>query len=379
MENSEILDRDSLKAKILEPLEGNSPAKTYVQGSLICYEIISEQIYCLGEKEAETREELKQLKTDITQMKLSLNVCATLLLKICDRLQISNDTGTGEHSTTADPAALKIDQQQQTLSNQLKTSKRPSNNTNAMKFGPTKTIDSTNNEMPINWIYSTPSASNQAIQQPAALKEARQQQQTWSNQMNTSERPLNNMNAMNFGPMNKTIDLTNNEMPINWIYSTPNASNQALQQMNVIDSNFSQFNNKRKRTESESITPSTTTYPPDNDELVAIGPNRTTISAALLNNIDWQSHTVATRQLLRHKFSREMLATHTLSGKSWPNYTANKEQLDPYITSDIIDYVSRRCNICPQYVKNAISAKCGEEYRNMRLRMEKENVKKINA
>lgn len=362
MENSEIvqnLDSDSLKIKILKPLEGNEPAKAYVQGSLICYEIISEQIYCLGEKEAETREELKQLKSDVTQMNLSLNLCTKLLLKICDRLQISNDSGTGEHSRIAGPAVLKIDQQQQTLSNQLKTSERPSNNTNAMKFGPVnKTIHSQNNEMPINWINSMPSASNQAIQHPAALKEAEQQQQAWSNQMNTSDRPFNNMNAMRFGPVNETIDLTNNEMPINWINSTPNASNQAIQQNNVIDSNFK---------------PSTTTYP-NNDGLVTIGPNRTTISAALLNNIDWRSHTVATRQLLRHKFSREMLATHTLTGKSWPNYAANKEQLDPHITSDIIDFVSKRCNICPQYVKNAISAKCSEEYRLMRMRMEKENV-----
>lgn len=55
----------------------------------------------------------------------------------------------------------------------------------------------------------------------------------------------------------------------------------------------------------------------DNDEIV-IGTNQTTVPRSLLKEINWKSHTAATRKLLRAKFSRETLATHSLTGKPSP-------------------------------------------------------------
>lgn len=54
-----------------------------------------------------------------------------------------------------------------------------------------------------------------------------------------------------------------------------------------------------------------------NDEVV-IGNNATTIPRHILSNINWNSHTAATRRLLRVKFTREVLATHSLTGKPSP-------------------------------------------------------------
>lgn len=56
----------------------------------------------------------------------------------------------------------------------------------------------------------------------------------------------------------------------------------------------------------------------DPNEEVVIGPNHTTVARNVLTNINWNSHTAATRRLLRAKFSREVLATHSLTGKPSP-------------------------------------------------------------
>lgn len=56
----------------------------------------------------------------------------------------------------------------------------------------------------------------------------------------------------------------------------------------------------------------------DPNEEVILGTNNTTVPRSALANINWNSHTAATRRLLRAKFSREILATHSLTGKPSP-------------------------------------------------------------
>lgn len=56
----------------------------------------------------------------------------------------------------------------------------------------------------------------------------------------------------------------------------------------------------------------------DPNEEVILGTNNTTVARSVLANINWNSHTAATRRLLRAKFSREILATHSLTGKPSP-------------------------------------------------------------
>lgn len=53
------------------------------------------------------------------------------------------------------------------------------------------------------------------------------------------------------------------------------------------------------------------------DEVV-IGNNQTTVKRSVLMNVNWGSHTNATRKLLTAKFSRDVLATHSLTGKPSP-------------------------------------------------------------
>lgn len=63
------------------------------------------------------------------------------------------------------------------------------------------------------------------------------------------------------------------------------------------------------------------------EDEVVIGNNNTTIPRHVLTNINWNSHTNATRRLLKEKFSRETLATHSLTGKPSPG-----KQIFKYVT-----------------------------------------------
>lgn len=56
----------------------------------------------------------------------------------------------------------------------------------------------------------------------------------------------------------------------------------------------------------------------DLQESVPIGNNKTTVPKYILKRINWASHTTATRKLLTSLFTREMLATHSLTGKPSP-------------------------------------------------------------
>lgn len=56
----------------------------------------------------------------------------------------------------------------------------------------------------------------------------------------------------------------------------------------------------------------------DLQEQVPIGNNLTTVPRYILKRINWASHTSATRKLLTSLFSRETLASHSLTGKPSP-------------------------------------------------------------
>lgn len=67
-------------------------------------------------------------------------------------------------------------------------------------------------------------------------------------------------------------------------------------------------------------------------------------------------------------FSHEVLATHSFGKVK----TLGKKVLDPNIISDIINYVSKRCDVPHEPVQYAIRAKCIEESKLMRQRMKNE-------
>ncbi|XP_031764684.2 uncharacterized protein LOC116412900 [Galleria mellonella] len=105
------------------------------------------------------------------------------------------------------------------------------------------------------------------------------------------------------------------------------------------------------------------------DEMVSIGSGYATIPARFLNEIDWNSYTTATRQLLKSVFSRKVLATHSLTGKRSPAFADKpaKKRLDPKLVDDIVKTVSLRCGVPERLVRNSITVKCTDEaklYRN---------------
>lgn len=144
----------------------------------------------------------------------------------------------------------------------------------------------------------------------------------------------------------------------------------------------------------------------DDDEIV-IGNNQTTVPRNVLMDINWKSHTAATRKLLRAKFSRETLATHSLTGKPSPgkhrkyviisfyfnfliwnpsfyghpiafmdSSKPTKNQLDPSIIADIVQYVSKKCNVSDTAVRSSITTKCADENKMLRQRNDKDNKRK---
>ncbi|XP_059052696.1 uncharacterized protein LOC131847220 [Achroia grisella] len=108
------------------------------------------------------------------------------------------------------------------------------------------------------------------------------------------------------------------------------------------------------------------------DEMVPIGNGYAKIPARFLNEIDWNSYTTATRQLLQAVFSRKVLATHSLTGKQSPAFADKpaKKRLDSRLVDDIVKTVSLRCAVPKRLVRNSITVKCTDEsklYRNRQL------------
>ncbi|XP_031631493.1 protein insensitive-like [Contarinia nasturtii] len=119
-------------------------------------------------------------------------------------------------------------------------------------------------------------------------------------------------------------------------------------------------------------------YPEDEgdpNEEVVIGVNGTTITRNILINVNWNSHTAATRRLLRTKFTREVLASHSLTGKPSPAFIESskptKNQLNPKIIADIVHYVAKRCKVTETAVRSSITTKCADENKMMRQRADK--------
>ncbi|GLV35053.1 insensitive [Carabus blaptoides fortunei] len=87
----------------------------------------------------------------------------------------------------------------------------------------------------------------------------------------------------------------------------------------------------------------------------------------------------ATRKLLMTVFSRQILATHSLTGKPSPAFIAcdmpAKMKLDPVKVSDIVEIVSARCGVSESMVRGAITTKCADENKMFKKRLEKSRDK----
>ncbi|XP_050348198.1 uncharacterized protein LOC126772069 [Nymphalis io] len=123
----------------------------------------------------------------------------------------------------------------------------------------------------------------------------------------------------------------------------------------------------------------------NNVDMVSIGNGNVTVPARLMAEIDWTSHTSATRRLLQSVFPRRILATHSLTGKQSPAFANKppKKQLDPKLVDDIVNTVAERCNVPKRIVRSSITTKCSDEaklyrnrqrYRKKREQQNRENV-----
>ncbi|XP_017047712.1 protein insensitive isoform X2 [Drosophila ficusphila] len=105
--------------------------------------------------------------------------------------------------------------------------------------------------------------------------------------------------------------------------------------------------------------------------MVSIGPNGTCVPASVFENINWSVSSLATRKLLVSIFDRETLATHSMTGKPSPAFKDQdkplKRMLDPQKIQDIIFAVTHKCNASEKEVRNAITTKCADENKMMKI------------
>lgn len=117
----------------------------------------------------------------------------------------------------------------------------------------------------------------------------------------------------------------------------------------------------------------------DVDGDVMIGSNKTMVPVHVLRAIDWKNYKQSTRKLLTHCFTRETLASRSLTGRPSPAFHDRnkpvKGKLDQNIINDIIQIVTRKCSVQESQVRTAITTKCADE--NKMLRNRKDNEEKF--
>lgn len=112
----------------------------------------------------------------------------------------------------------------------------------------------------------------------------------------------------------------------------------------------------------------------DDGEMTPIGPNNTMVKKQVLRSINWNNYKAATRKLLMTLFTREKLASHTLTGRPSPAFMGDrakpvKDKLDQTIITDIISIITRSCNVSEPMVRTAITTKCADENKMSRMKV----------
>uniref|UniRef100_A0A182F2G3 BEN domain-containing protein n=1 Tax=Anopheles albimanus TaxID=7167 RepID=A0A182F2G3_ANOAL len=98
------------------------------------------------------------------------------------------------------------------------------------------------------------------------------------------------------------------------------------------------------------------------------------IPESVLNKINWSNYKAATRKLLMNVFTREELATHSLTGRPSPAFRNEhqkpvKHPLDPTVVASVIKLVSTRCKVEESLVRSAITTKLADENKMYRMRV----------
>ncbi|KAG5262274.1 hypothetical protein AALO_G00294150 [Alosa alosa] len=105
------------------------------------------------------------------------------------------------------------------------------------------------------------------------------------------------------------------------------------------------------------------------ERTIHIGPT-VKITATQYAHIKWSDPRKATKDLLMAVFGRQVLATHSYTGKLSNAFLGRqpKPQLNSAKTSDILNYITNKFGVDPALVKQAISQKCADEAKLARRR-----------
>ncbi|XP_049875776.1 protein insensitive-like [Pectinophora gossypiella] len=116
-------------------------------------------------------------------------------------------------------------------------------------------------------------------------------------------------------------------------------------------------------------------------DLVSIGDGNAKVPSRLLDRLNWSSYTNVTRKLLTAVFSRNVLATHSLTGRPSPAFPDKpaKKKLNSAIVNDIVQTVVQRCKVSERLVRVSITTKCADEAKMLRNRnlLNKRRVSKL--
>ncbi|XP_049875896.1 protein insensitive-like [Pectinophora gossypiella] len=116
-------------------------------------------------------------------------------------------------------------------------------------------------------------------------------------------------------------------------------------------------------------------------DLVSIGDGIAKVPSSLLNRLNWSSSTNVTRKLRIAVFSRNILATHSLTGRPSPAFPDKpaKKKLNSAIVNDIVQTVVQRCKVAKNLVRVSITTKCADEAKMLRNRnlLNKRRVSKL--
>ncbi|XP_061510814.1 uncharacterized protein LOC4578401 [Anopheles gambiae] len=109
-------------------------------------------------------------------------------------------------------------------------------------------------------------------------------------------------------------------------------------------------------------------------EKVPLGSNNTLVPKRALEAVRWHSYKFGTRKLLQMLFTRETLASCSLSGRPCPARINEvdrpvKGALPPKVVADIVEYVMKKCNVEECHVRGVITNKCADENKMLRQRM----------
>ncbi|XP_017778740.1 PREDICTED: uncharacterized protein LOC108564255, partial [Nicrophorus vespilloides] len=110
------------------------------------------------------------------------------------------------------------------------------------------------------------------------------------------------------------------------------------------------------------------------ETFVILGTNNTKVAYLDYAAINWNNTRKPTKKLLGFLFSRQYLATHSLTGlaSNASNVIKNARQFKEQLVEDIIEFVQSNSSCTKAHIRTSITSKCADEYKMYRKQLQKE-------